>query len=299
MPAQEFNLGNVLFMIRAPKVTLILILFFVFFLGGGLWWVLLIKRSPFLNRCNERLEQENYVKNAESKLCEQLRTKFFQGWGPIQQISPQTVEAPPLPIDSKVRFIAFYNPDYLAAFAYCYFVFRGWFDPEKISPDKLALSASGFTIMKDELVGYDSWLNSHSGEGCRFRLKDETGLAPMDLAKEIGAAIAVIAINPVGAIRSDGGMQPLLREARLTMNHERIHAIHVNCPSVDKAASEHWTSLDVKARDALKVGHLDYDWNNPKIAIREAFAYAFEDNPAKVLEYTGNCFAAEASKQQR
>jgi len=34
----------------------------------------------------------------------------------------------------------------------------------------------------------------------------------------------------------------------------------------------------------------NYDWNNPTIAVREAYAYHFENNPEQVVAESGTCF---------
>jgi len=64
---------------------------------------------------------------------------------------------------------------------------------------------------------------------------------------------------------------------------------HVTCPSVDKTASSYWDALSRQEKEKLKTGHLNYDWSNRTVAVREAFAYFFEDKPLKVLDYIGNC----------
>lgn len=207
----------------------------------------------------------------------------------MQPIEPATVNSPALPIDKHVRFIMFYDPSYLSRFGYCYFAFRGWFDPNQTSPKQLALAASGFAILKSELRGYQEWLRSEPGKQCEKAVFQFSGAMPIDIAAEMAGKISIIGFNPVGAIRSDGGIAPVLDEARLTINHERIHAIHVSCPEVNSVAEKHWSDLSAKDKKKLKEGHLSYDWTNQTVAVREAFAYFLEEEPTKVLSYIVNC----------
>lgn len=253
-----------------------------FVLGAASFVYYVWRPTRFQASCRERLRENKYQKSLENNLCAKLEREFFSSRSPIQAISPTTVHAPALPIDHRVRFIAFYDPLHLSSFAYCYFVFRGWFDPKTLSPRQLGQSASGFAILKSELNGYPEWLKTSKGAECTKSLKDSIVMDPSDLTIEMADRVSIIGFNPVGAVRSDDGLDAVLKEALLTINHERIHAIHVSCPEVDRVAVRHWDSLSRASKEKLKAGHLNYDWTNRTVAVREAFAYFLEDNPEKV-----------------
>lgn len=247
------------------------------------------KETPFHQVCEKRLREKQYTKSVKLNVCDQVERKFFKDRNSIQRFGPALVQAPILPIDKKVDFVLFYDPSALSAYAYCYFAFRGWFNPKELSPEQIALSASGFSILKSELKGYQSWLASDAGQRCVSSVHDSVHLQVVDLEREMGNHVSIVAFNPIGAIRSDDGLQAVEHEAWLTVNHERIHAIHVTCPEVDKFANQHWDSLSKTEREKIKEGHLSYDWSNRTVAVREALAYLLEDNPVKVLDYVGSC----------
>ena len=107
--------------------------------------VSLADQSDFLSLCKVSLQETP----GSAPVCEKLNQQLFSNGTSkeLNSISPQQVGAPAMPIDKKISFIAFNDPNHVAGAAYCYFVFRKWIDPTQMSPDQLGLSSSGFSVL--------------------------------------------------------------------------------------------------------------------------------------------------------
>jgi hypothetical protein len=197
--------------------------------GGEIFYLhrLYDKKDAFASYCSKRLVEKNYLKNKEGGLCQKLEKAFFFNNLPVQEFRPSFVQAPTLPIDRQIKFIAFHDPRYLSLFAYCYFSYHRSFDPRLTTPEQLALSAAGFSIPKSELKGYGDWLKTDPGRSCVDSVQRSLGFDVVDLNKAIGDQVAIIAFNPIGAVRSDGGWDDVMREGLITISDERAHAVHL------------------------------------------------------------------------
>ena len=227
--------------------------------------------------------------SGSNELCRIIAKTFFKDNSEIQEFSPSLVDAPRFPIDSKIRFLAFNDPNQISAMAYCYFVFRRWFDPSSLSPKQLAMGANGFALLEKELKGYSKWLiDSEKGKSCIKQLKSNLSLTPIDLDKEMEGYISIIAINPIAGSRLKNA-EAVLKDTKLTINHERIHAIHVSCEKIDKQAQDYWKKLSPEKKAELARTHTNYNWDDEIVAVREAFAFKFEKDPQAILELSKNC----------
>jgi len=182
-------------------------------LVGAVVFFRLQTTSPFLKACQTHLKNKKLVSALDTDLCSKIEKQFFSGDDNVQNILPSKVGATELPIDDEVRFIAFNDPAYFSSYAYCYFAFKEWFNPESLAPDQMAIAASGFAILKKELEGYKEWLASTKGQSCSRAIKTSLNLEVIDLEQEMGEKVSIIAINPIGAIRSDNGLGEVIKEA--------------------------------------------------------------------------------------
>jgi hypothetical protein len=206
-------------------------------------------------------------------------------------ISPVDVGAPALAVDSKVQFLVFNDPNYLAGMAYCYFAFRGWIDAEKFSPDDIVLASSGFSILNEDIASYKKWLEANaSGKKCRARVEKESGVPVTDLAAALKGYAAIVGINPLASVKSGKlGFEPIHDEMRLTVNHERIHAYQVLCPNLEAWGQKKWKELPAEEQAKFPLVYPSYNWKDLKVAGREYVAYSFEGKPLRISDHVGKC----------
>lgn len=244
----------------------------------------LSQKNAFSTACLERTN--------DAPFCRALEKHFFLNKMAAREISPTLVGALALPVDSKIRFLAFHNPYYFSRFAYCYFVFRGWLDPKSLSPSQMALTASGFAVLASELKGYGTWLLfQKEGLACQQSVQDSLHLETVNLEKELENSKKdfMIAVNPVASIGTERNIDAVVNDAKVTINHERIRAIQASCNSVEKEAKKYWSSLSAKDKKKFVETYPTYNWNDGMIAVREAFAYHYEKNPEIVQGLAKEC----------
>lgn len=245
-------------------------------------------QSDFLSLCQAEL-----MGKGDTTVCKRIHTAFFSQ-GDMKHFAPLTpkqVGAPPMSVDKKVQFLAFNDPNYVSGIGYCYFVFRKWIDPKGISPDSLGLSSTGFAIFNEDLKEYQTWLaGTEAGKACKTQVESESGVKVANLEGSLKDHTGLIALNPLAIIRQKGSHYPsILKEMALTLNHERIHAYQVLCPSFEKWSKEKWEKMPEHEKAAMKRAHPDYNWSDPKVAARESAAFLLEKNPSTVQSHLGSC----------
>ena len=226
-------------------------------------------------------------------LCETIHQKFFAKNKTVDlvTIAPADVNAAASPLDSKIQFFMFNDPNYLSGIAYCYFVYRNWISPGEVGPDSLAISATGFSILNEDVVAYQKWLTSAAeGKKCKTRVEKEAEVSVANLEVSLKDKVALIGLNPYASIQSPNPTaDSVMQEMALTINHERIHAYQVACPDFEKWSIKEWEKLPVAKKNEYIKKYPSYTWSIPKVAGREYVAFLFEANPSKISEHVKTC----------
>ncbi|MEO5666998.1 MAG: hypothetical protein ABIR96_02955 [Bdellovibrionota bacterium] len=247
-------------------------------------------KSDFLSLCTQTMEE----RGESAGFCKQFAQKFFGGAkakNAVTIISPVDVGAPKMSVDPKVQYVIFNDPNYLVGVAYCYFVFRGWVDTTKVTPDSIALSSSGFSILNEDITAYQKWITSdNAGQSCRALVEKESGVPTTNLAQVLGGHAAFIGLNPLASVKNGHiGFDEIHDDLRLTMNHERIHAFQVLCPTLEAWGQQMWKELAPEEQAKFPVVYPSYNWKDLKVAGREYVAFSFETKPLKISEHVGKC----------
>jgi hypothetical protein len=194
----------------------------------------------FIENCLSRIHIEE---NRPQEICERMGAHLFEGEGlneeQVQEMRPSAVGARSFPSDKDTRFLVFQNPLFMPSYVYCYFQFRGWFNPKEFSPDDLAMRATGFSVLGTELKGYKEWLKSKDGAACSARVKESTKVGVIDLESELKGKKGIVALNPVGAASVTSTYDSVMRTLWLTMNHERIHILQATCDVMNQKSHLH------------------------------------------------------------
>jgi hypothetical protein len=245
--------------------------------------------SDFFSLCQTTLKENH---NA-LPLCQKIQDKFFiqNKTKDISLVTPESLGAKTQPIDDKIQFYIFNDPNFMSGIAYCYFVFRNWISPSEISPDTLSMNATGFSILNEDLNKYQEWLlKKPEGLKCKQKVEKESEVTVANLENYLKGRLALIGLNPYAALHSpDVSYESVMNEMKLTVNHERIHAYHVACPDFDKWSTSEWEKLPSKEKNSYIKKYPSYTWTIPQIAGREFIAFKFEDRPEKVLDYIKKC----------
>lgn len=246
--------------------------------------------SDFLSLCKATLQ----YKPKNLPLCEEIHNKFFKNnkTNDIASVSPVDVNAPFSPIDYKIQYFIFNDPNYLSGMAYCYFVFRSWISSSTMGPDTLATHASGFSILNEDILEYKKWLQSSvAGKSCKALVEKESEVSVADLEAALKGKVALIGLNPYATINTNENptVESVLNEMKLTINHERIHAFHVACPEFEKWSIKEWEKLPASKKNEYIKKYPSYTWSIPKIAGREYIGFLYEGTPEKVTEHITNC----------
>ena len=247
----------------------------------------------FVADCLSKIAVQKKGSVQEILFCESLERELFGSYQPIQKTNPRSFSAPAMYIDQKVRFLIFHNARELSPFGYCFFVFKGWFNPEKLSPEQLASVASGFAILKTELDGYKPWTKTVAGQACSKKLFDSFGRRSRNLHSELKDYISIIALNPIGVVQPGITRNAVLDELRLTLNHERVHAIQISCAKFKKHAENYWRGLSNKFKKQLAEKYSTYNWSNPDVTVLEAIAFDLEMAPQRTIELAKGCVAED------
>lgn len=263
---------------------------------GGVFLLFMLWRLRGYND-HVKLFDEVCSKNAlsvnalgKSTLCDEARKYFFRTKAPYFEIDPRLVKAPELPIDHRVRFLAFQNPNLFSAYAYCYSLKRGWLKGQQnITAKDFAMQASGFSILEAELGEYNIWSESKQGIKCIKETEAELGLSVPVLKNEFRGKRSIVAINIAALVRNKANMDGVIQEALLTFNHERIHALQVACKNFQEWSEYEWQDLPVQEKAALEEAYPNYPWGNARIAAREYIAYKYEKDPNPILMHLGKC----------
>jgi hypothetical protein len=243
------------------------------------------EKSDFLNVCRE-------FSHDDGSLCVKVQQKLFakgRAEDPTFPLTPALVGAPALPVDKRIQFVLFNDANYLPGVAYCYFVFRGWISPNQITPDILGLKSTGFAILNEDIDKYEMWLTTPPGQACRKRIESESQVPVTDLKLSLQGRAALIGLNPLGAVQNASSLEAVMNEMRITINHERIHAYQVLCPSFDVWSQKQWEALKPNAKAKIAKTYPAYNWKDLKVAGREFVAYALEKEPEKVKHLIGKC----------
>lgn len=245
--------------------------------------------SDFLSLCKMTLQNDP----SSLPLCETIHQKFFLAnkTQDIAPVLPSQVGAPDSPIDSKIQFFIFNDPNYLSGIAYCYFVYRNWIGAGEIGPDQLAMSASGFSILNEDIKEYKKWLSTQTaGKACKARVEKEAQVTVADLELSLKGRVALIGLNPYASIHTPGvTAESVIKEMALTINHERIHAYQVACPEFEKWSIKEWEKLPSSKKNEYVKKYPSYTWSIPKIAGREYIGFLYESTPEKITEHVKNC----------
>jgi hypothetical protein len=245
--------------------------------------------SDFLSLCRTNLQGQA----GAEKVCTSLNQMFFSRakTHDIVPFTPTQLGAPRMSVDSKIQFIAFDDPNFVAGVAYCYFVFRNWINPSLVSPDDLGLNSSGFSILNEELTAYQRWLdNSAPGQACKARVEKTSAVPTANLKESLEGHSALIAINPFASLRSNGAkLEAVMADLRLTVNHERVHAYQVLCPDFEKWSRDQWNAQSPVEKSKMRTKYSSYNWNDPKVAAREWAAFTLESKPQEIKKHLGAC----------
>lgn len=245
--------------------------------------------SDFLNLCKVSLSKTK----EHEEMCTFINQKFFQKMtnADISPLKPTDVNAPQSPIDSKIQFIIFNDPNYLAGVAYCYFVFKNWILPNSLSPDTFGMSVSGFSILNEDIKQYQQWLSKdQKGLNCKMLVEKESEVQVVNLEDSLKNYAAIIGLNPFAIIKTEGATtESVLNEMKITINHERIHAYQVICPEFEKWSIKEWEKLPLTKKNEYIKKYTSYNWSVPKIAGREYIAYLYESNPEKITDFVKGC----------
>ncbi len=247
-------------------------------------------KANFKSLCPEMLQGQD----AEPLLCKKLTTHFFSSTkenAPIEIVRPEQVGAPGMEIDPKIQFVVFNDANYFPGVAYCYFVFRGWLQTSKMSPDALALAASGFSILNEEVAGYQKWLATNpEGKACKQQIQGESKVPVTDLSALLKNHVAIIGLNPLASLHNGhASYQAVMKDMQLTLNHERVHAYQVICPELEAWGQVKWKELSTDEKKKFPVVYPSYNWDDLKVAGREYVAFSFENKPAELLQHLGKC----------
>lgn len=244
--------------------------------------------SDFYNLCKSSLPTNKHVKT-----CSKLNQLLFKGdnKSPSQIITPATLNAPKFDIDKKILFMVFNDPNYFPAVSYCYFVFRGWLNPGQVSPDRLGMESTGFSILNEDLAGYKLWLEKDKkGISCQKLIEKQTQVPLTDLVASMKGYHAIVGLNPFASIRQQGGdYEKVVDDLALTLNHERIHALQVACEKLDTYGMQEWSKIGGPAQHKFAAKYPSYNWRDIKVAGREYIAFLYEKNPKKVLKLAKDC----------
>lgn len=244
--------------------------------------------SEFLGLCEHTLSN-----SPEKKLCSEIHNVFFkdQKSKPLVYINPKLLNVEEMSIDKKVDYIIFNDPNFLNGVAYCYFVFKGWISPVQMSPDTLGTSATGFSILNEDLKDYQKWLNtSVEAKKCKTQVQKDSEVSVSNLDTYLKDKVAIIGLNPYGVIQTPGiNLSKALEELQTTVNHERIHAYQASCPAFEKWSMDQWANLPVKEKNQYINKHTSYTWSIPKVAGREYIGYLYEKTPSKLEAHFKNC----------
>ena len=217
---------------------------------------------------------------APADYCQSLEKNFFPDGLPLQEFSPRDFRAVDYPTDARTLFLKMYSPRHTAALAYCYFVSRGAIDQKKIDPSAFAMFVNGFSISGNALPVYEVWLKTDEGRQCRQNVENSVGLPVIDVKGLLQNKLGLVALNPLSLVSYKAEISRVTKEMKKTLNHERIHLLHANCPAVDAFAKEFWAGLDPLKKDKLKKDIPEYNWEDRKIAVRESLAFTYENDPA-------------------
>ncbi len=226
-------------------------------------------------------------------LCETIYQKFFinNKGKDISGLKPSDVNAPASPLDSRIQFFIFNDPNYLAGVAYCYFVYRNWISPSQVGPDTLAMNASGFSILNEDLKLYQNWIATKSeGQKCKVRVEKEAEVSLANLEVLLKDKVALIGLNPYASIQTPNPTaDSVMDDMKLTVNHERIHAYQVACPEFEKWSIKEWEKLPFNKKNEYIKKYPSYTWSIPKVAGREYIAFLYEGEPSKITEHVKSC----------
>lgn len=245
--------------------------------------------SHFFNLCKNTLKN-----NAKAlPVCETIYQKFFvkNNTSDIVNIAPSDVGAQASAIDSKVQFFIFNDPNFVSGMAYCYFGYRNWITIKDTSPDQMGMSASGFSILNEEIAPYQKWLmSSLEGKKCKAIVEKESEVSVANLENALKGKVALIGLNPYALIHSPNiTSESVMKEMLLTLNHERIHAFQVACPEFEKWSIKEWEKLPFATKNSYIKKYPSYTWSIPKVAGREYIAFLYENAPEKVGEHISKC----------
>jgi hypothetical protein len=245
--------------------------------------------ADFLSLCKVSL-----TKTPEhEQMCLDIHKKFFSKVKSVDivPIKPSDVNAPSSPIDSKIQFIIFNDPNYVSGIAYCYFIYRKWINAGAISPDTFGTVVSGFSILNEDINQYQKWLSStNEGKKCKMTVEKEAEAPVVNLKESLVNHVALIGLNPFASIKIDGATtSSVYDEMKVTLNHERIHAFQVMCPDFEKWSIKEWEKISAETKNEYIKKYNSYNWTIPKIAGREYVAFLYEQNPEKIGELVKNC----------
>ena len=240
--------------------------------------------EAFLSECQKKVTSTP----ERDAFCENAAKTFFTDQKPVQKIDLVKLGAPSLKIDSQIRFAAFYDYRYVAALTYCYFASRKWFNSKTYSPLHFAKGVAGFAVLSSELEPYKKWLETPEGFACRKRVEGELGLRNVRLLDYLKDHSALVAINPIAMVENRTQLKSIIEESRHTVNHERVHVLHVSCKNIGNHATKIWTELPEAKKNNLKMKLPDYNWKDPVVGEREYLAFLHEKDPSK-LESTMPC----------
>jgi hypothetical protein len=226
---------------------------------------------------------------AAATFCQELEKTIFRNSLPVQESSAHDFMVADFPTDLKTLFLTMYNPNFTAAFGYCYFVSRGVIDENARKPTAFGKGVHGFAILSSELAAYDDWLKTDNGVICRQDVANSTGLPLADLKGKLKGKFGMVVLNPMGMAVPNAELQAVMNNIKLTLNHERIHLLQTACPDVHDFALELLTKSDPLKKADLKKQYPNYNWENPRVALREFLAYTYEKDPAPLLDIAKRC----------
>jgi hypothetical protein len=252
---------------------------------GLLLFFFLASRSAFSNNGSSLFKDLcPTLFEGKEALCQSVHGRFFKDKNTrIVPVTAKDFGVQDSPLDNITDFRVVEDPNKMPAFAYCYFTFRDWMKKE-ITPDQMAISGSGFSILKSETKGYSKWLKSAQGKRCVERVKKESEEDVVDLETFFQPQkTALLFVNPIAVLPIAMDAEQFALEVRKLVDHERIHVIQGHCPSIDTWSVGIWAKMSPQDKKSFEVSYPDYKWNDIKIAGREAVAFSHEEDFAGFL----------------
>lgn len=201
----------------------------------------------------------------------------------------------PLPHELNIDMRRTVNQELFTQNFYCYGVKEKLFKKQELPLDLFSLSIKGISFSKLSYDQFISWSKStQEGKKCINELKsflniDEIQKITLEPGKTHGLVINEITLlgdgsGPKGGDVKNGLTDKYYENFLTTLNHERLHLLYANDPTLKKALAEKIKNLTPEFIENFKKEHPSYNFSDPDIFAREFFSYSYEKNMGKIFE---------------